>query len=85
MRALLLLPLMALAACQVSKDDQNDTISMTYNEDVAENAAADAANFAEDVANDVEDSAAKVENKIDDLDVDVDVRTDGGEASANAN
>jgi hypothetical protein len=85
MRALLLLPLMALAGCQVSKDDQNDTVSMTYDEEVAENAAADAANFAGQVANDVEDSAAKLGNKIDDLDVDVDVRTDGGEASANAN
>lgn len=85
MRVLTFLPLLALAACQVSTDDQNDTISMTYNEDVAENVASDAGNLAEDVASDVGDTAAKVANKVDDLDVDVDVRTDGSEAQANAN
>jgi hypothetical protein len=69
MRALMALPLLALAACQVSKDEQNDTITATYNEDVAENAAEDVGNFAENVANDVENTADKVEN----VDIDVDL------------
>lgn len=85
MRALLALPLLALAACQVTEDDANDTISMTYNEDVAENAVSDAANLAEDVANDVEGAAEKVGNAAENVDVDVDVETDGTKAEANAN
>ena len=39
-----LIPLLLLGACQVSKDDNNDTVSVTYNEDVAANAAADVGN-----------------------------------------
>ena len=59
MRITAALPLiLVLGACQVSKDDANDSVSVTYNEDVAENAAADVGNFAENVggaiANDVE-------------------------------
>ena len=75
MRALIALPLMALAACQVSKDDQNDTITATYNEEVAENAAEDVGNFAENLANDIEDTAEKVENRVDKVDIDVDTNT----------
>ena len=33
------LPLLALAACQVTKDDANDSITVEYNQDVAENGA----------------------------------------------
>ena len=75
MRILMTLPLLALAACQVSKDDQNDTITATYNQDVAENAASDVGNFAEDVANDVEDTAEDLGNKAQNVDVDVDTNT----------
>jgi len=70
--AALALPLLALAACQVTKDDQHDTITATYNQDVAENAAADVGNFAEnvsdDIANDVDQAADKAKN----VDVEVD-------------
>ena len=75
MRMLLALPLFALAACQVSKDEQNDTISATYNEEVAENVAEDVGNFAEDLANDVENTAEKVENRAENVDIDVDTNT----------
>ena len=72
MRILLAIPLLALAACQVTKDDQNDTITAEFNGDVAQNGLEDAANFAEnvseDIANDVEDTAEKVQN----VDVEVD-------------
>ena len=37
-----------LAACQVTEDDQNDQVTVQYNEDVAENALADVANGAEE-------------------------------------
>ena len=75
MRIILALPLLALAACQVSKDEQNDTVTATYNEDVAENAAADVGNFAEDVANDVTNTAEDIGDKAKNVDVDVDVDT----------
>ena len=70
MRIALALPLLLLGACQVSKDDQNDSVSVTYNQDVAENAAADVANTAEniaaDIGNDVEATGNKIENRVDD-------------------
>ena len=75
MRVLLTLPLLALAACQVTKDEQNDTITATYNEDVAENAASDVGNFAADVANDVEGSAEKIGDRVENVDVEVDLNT----------
>ena len=61
MRSLMMLPLLALAACQVNKDEQNDTISATYNEDVAENAASDVGNEADKIG----DKAENVEVEVD--------------------
>ena len=70
MKFLIAVPaLAALAACQVSKDDANDTVSVTYTQDVAENAAADVGNAAEnlaaDVSNEAQTTAAKIDNKVD--------------------
>ena len=79
MRSLIALPLLALglAACQVTKDDANDTITAEFNGDVAENGLSDAGNLAENVAghisNDVEQAGDKIENT--DVDVDVDTNT----------
>lgn len=89
MRLFIALPLLALGACQVTTDDQNDQVTVQYNQDVAENGIADAANTAEELAgkvsNDVQATADKVENKVDNVDVDVDVKTNGDTATANAN
>ena len=80
MRIALALPLLALAACQVSKG--NNEVSVTYNSDVAENAAADVSNtvqnVAADIGNDVKNESAKVENKVGNTDVNVnaDVKTE---------
>ncbi|MCL6697540.1 hypothetical protein LZ496_01900 [Sphingomonas sp. NSE70-1] len=75
MRMIVALPLLALAACQVTKDDANDSVTVEYNQDVAENGLEDAANLAGNVAatvsNDVQEAADKVEN----TDIDVDVNT----------
>ena len=72
MRAFIALPLLALAACQVTKDDANDSVTVEYNQDVAENGLEDAGNLAENVgeaiSNDVSEAADKVEN----VDVEVD-------------
>ena len=79
MRILLIAPLLALAACQVSKDDANKTTTVAFNDQAAENsvdaAANTASNVAEDIANDVKGTAAKVENKVKNIDVDVKVDT----------
>ena len=83
MRMILALPLFALAACQVTKDDANDSVSVTYNGDVAENGLADVTNTAEniagDISNDVQQSADKVENKADAM------QADDKPAESNAN
>ncbi len=64
------IPLLLLGACQVSKDDNNGTTSITYNSDVAENAAADvgntAQNIAADIGNDVQKTGDKIQNKVGD-------------------
>jgi hypothetical protein len=71
MRVVIALPLLALAACQVTKDDANDSVSVEFNQDVAENGVAaatnEAGNIAEDIANDVQQSADKVGNKVDEV------------------
>jgi hypothetical protein len=80
MRIALAIPLLLLGACQVSKDDANDSVTVAYNEDVAANAAADAANTAEniaaDIGNDVERTADKVRNTDVDVNVNRDVQTE---------
>ena len=86
MRITFALPLLLLGACQVTKDDANDQVTVEYNQDLAENAAEDVANTAEsigeDIANDVERTGDKVQNQVGDVDVDVDVNR---EAPANRN
>ena len=85
MRLIFALPLLALGACQVTTDDKNDQMTIQYNEDVAENGIADVANTAEDLAgkvsNDVQETADKVQDKTENLDVKVDVDTDGNKAN----
>ena len=82
MRLVLALPLLALAACQVTKDDKNDTVTAEFNGDVAENGVAAATNtaenIAEDITNDVKDTSNKVGNKADEVRADV---TDGNKAN----
>ena len=68
-----------LAACQVSKDDANGTTSVTYNSDVAENAAADIGNTAENIAADIGNDVGKTADKIDNK-----VGNDNDQAPANA-
>ena len=69
MRIMFILPVLLLGACQVSKDDANNTVSVTFNQDVAANTAADVGNTVENVAtavsNDVKTEGARVENRVD--------------------
>jgi hypothetical protein len=87
--ALAAIPLMLLGACQVSKDANNGTTSVTYNSDVAENAAADVGNtlqnVAGDIGNDVQKTGDKLENKIGNTDVSVKVGKDEKTANTTEN
>ena len=71
------LPLLALAGCNVSKE--GNAVTVQYDQNTAENAAADVGNFAENVggaiANDVEQTADKVQNTDVDVNVNRDVQT----------
>jgi hypothetical protein len=74
MRIALAFPLiLLLGACQVSKG--NNEVSVTYNEEVANNAAADVGNTAEniaaDIGNDVKNTGEKIQNKVGNTDVNV--------------
>jgi len=79
MRILIALPtLLLLGACQVSKG--GNEVSVSYNQDVAENTAAAVGNTAENVANDigadVKKTGDKLQNKVGDTDVSVKVGKD---------
>lgn len=94
MRAAIILPVtaitlsMTLAACQVSTDDANDSTTVQYNQDLAENVAEDVSNqagaIAGYIANDVKEAGETVKNEVGDINVDVDVSRDKP-ATANAN
>jgi len=77
MRLLIALPLLAmgLTACQVTKDEGNDSITAEFNGDVAENGLSDAGNLAENVASDIGNDVDRTADKIENTDVDVKVDT----------
>jgi len=79
MRFFVALPLVVLlAGCNVTKE--GNAVTVQYDQNTAENTAADVGNTAKDVAadigNDVTAPGDKIENKIGNKDVDVKVRTD---------
>jgi hypothetical protein len=79
MRLIFTLPLLfAAAACNVSKE--GNAVTVQYDQNTAENAAADIGNFAENVGtaigNDVEKTSDKIKNTDVDVNVDANVQTD---------
>jgi hypothetical protein len=88
MRIWIAAPLLLLGACNVDRDAGNDTTTVSFNEDVAENTLADVGNAAENIggaiANEAHETADKVENKVGDVDVDVNVsRNTGNQTDGN--
>lgn len=77
MRILIAVPLLALAACNVTKDSGNDQVTIGYNQDLAENTIDDAANTAGNVAADVGNSLENAGNTIDNKVGDDDDSADG--------
>ena len=85
-----ILPLTMLGACNVQKDEQNDTTEVSFNQEAAESGLEAAGNEAEKIGgiivNDVKETGDKVQNEVGDVDVDVDVNADkDGNAAANGN
>ena len=76
MRILFALPLLALGACQVSKDEANNTVTATFNQEVASNAIEDVQNTGENVAAGVGNEIKRVSDRIENTDVNVNVDTD---------
>jgi hypothetical protein len=87
MRLLIAAPLLLLGACNVDRDSGNETTTLSFNEAVAQNTLEDAGDTAKNIggaiANDVEQTAAKVENKVNDVDVDVNVTRNGSDEHTN--
>ena len=69
------LPLLLLGACQVTKDDKNDTVTVEYQPGCRRKCRQPIANGAKNVAgaiaNDAKQTANKVKNKVGDVDVDI--------------
>src|SRR3954467_11506896 len=79
MRILIAVPaLLVLGACNVSKE--GNAVTVQYDQNTAENTAADigntAQNIAADIGNDVKATGDKIENKVGNTDIDVKVGND---------
>jgi hypothetical protein len=85
MRMLFLLPVIALGACQVTEDNQNNQVTVQYNQDVAENAAADVANGAKEAGSAIANSASEAGAALKNVDVDVDTNKADNNKASNSN
>jgi hypothetical protein len=87
MRLIFALPLLALAACNVDNDSANGQMTLEYNQQKIEDAAAAAARGTRDVASGVGNVAVSAgraaKNEIGDIDVDVDVTRNRSGGTAN--
>ena len=81
MRVLIALPLLAMAGCQVTKDDANDSVTVEYNQELAENGLEDAGNLAENVGEAISNDVSEAANKVENTDIDVDVDTEANKAN----
>lgn len=75
MRILIAIPaLLAVGACNVSKE--GNAVTVQYDQNTAENTAAEIGNTAENVASDIGNDVKKTGEKIQNTDVDVKVGSD---------
>ena len=78
MRMLIVIPLLLLGACNVSKE--GNAVTVQYDQNTAQNTAADigntAQNIAADIGNDVQKTGSKIENKVGNTDVKIKVDKD---------
>lgn len=75
MRILIAIPLLLLGACNVSKE--GNAVTVQYDQNTAQNTAADigntAQNIAADIGNDVQKTGSKIQNKVGNTDVNIKV------------
>ena len=75
MRILIAAPaLLLLGACNVSKD--GNSVTVQYDQNTAENTAADVGNTAQNIAADIGNDVKKTSDKVQNSDVDVSVNKD---------
>ncbi|MEA2831635.1 MAG: hypothetical protein QOF22_2383 [Bradyrhizobium sp.] len=82
MRILIAIPaLLAVSACNVTKD--GNAVTVQYDQNTAENTAADigntAQNIATDIGNDVKTTGEKIQNKAGNTDIDVKIGNDAAD------
>ena len=69
MRFAIILPVLLLAACSLSKDPNSNAVTLGYDNGAVENGAkvvtTEAGKIAGDIANDVKDTGSKIKDKID--------------------
>ena len=75
MRILLAIPLLLVGACNVERDQANDTTAITINEDQVENTTADVGNTVGNIAAEVGNEAKDLGDRVRNTDVDVNVDT----------
>jgi hypothetical protein len=68
MRTAIVLPILLLAACQVNKDPNNNSMTLGYDSKAVENGTkavtTEAGKIAGDITNDVKDTGTKIQTKI---------------------
>jgi len=83
MRFAIAIPLLLLGACNVAKDDANDTTTVSFDQQKAENTldtiGDEAQNAGAAIVNDVKETGDTVKNEVGDVNVKVD--TDGNKAN----
>ena len=88
MRLILALPLLAAAGCNVDNDTANDQMTLEYNQQRIEDAAATAARTAKEVGSSVGNVAATtgraIGNEVGDIDVDLNVTRNRAETANEA-
>ena len=84
MRTILLLPLLALGACDVDNDSANNQISVTFDKEAINDTRETAGEVASGLGNVASSTGKAIKDEVGDVDVDVDVdvnRTRSGETN----
>lgn len=82
MRIILLLPLLALAACDVDNDSANNQVSITIDKEAIRDTKEEAGKVASGLGNVASSTGRAIKDEVGDIDVDVDVTRNRNQATA---
>ncbi|HEY5721889.1 MAG TPA: hypothetical protein VIT45_06160 [Allosphingosinicella sp.] len=82
MRIILLLPLLALGACDVDNDSANNQVSITFDKEAIRDTKEEADRVASGLGNVASSTGRAIKDEVGDIDVDVDVTRNRNEATA---